>query len=164
MLESVILTEPETHRPRMQQQQEHQECPHECHILCEVDHVDLLHLRVVHLSETMDLEGDAQQEDNQQNGPDHRIDAQQYAETSRQQDDSGSCHRQLGRRRSPRLRVFTHVVEVLEVVETGHQPVPAENDPCDQESDVHLGSFLSATLAHHSAKWIRPPTTRADGV
>ena len=55
MLESVILTEPETHRPRMRQQQEHQECPHRRHILREVDHVDLLHLRIVQLPETMYL-------------------------------------------------------------------------------------------------------------
>jgi hypothetical protein len=31
------------------------------------------------------------------------------------------------------------------MVETGHQPITAKNDPSDQESDVHLGSFLSAT-------------------
>jgi hypothetical protein len=45
-----------------------------------------------------------------------------------------------------RFRVLTHVVEILEVVETGHQPITAKNDPSDQESDVHLGSFLSAML------------------
>jgi hypothetical protein len=32
------------------------------------------------------------------------------------------------------------------VVETGHQPIPTKNDPSNQESDVHLGSFLSAPL------------------
>jgi hypothetical protein len=26
------------------------------------------------------------------------------------------------------------------MVEACHQPIPAENDPSDQESDVHLGS------------------------
>jgi len=106
------------------------------------------------------LERDAQQEDNQQNDPDHRIDTHQHAETADQQDDSGSCHRQLGRQRSLRLRVFTHVVEVLEVVETSHQPVPAKNDPSDQESDVHLGSFLSAMWDKSQCKADSPAYTR----
>jgi hypothetical protein len=38
------------------------------------------------------------------------------------------------------------------VVETGHQPIPAKNDPSDQESDVHRGSFLSAMLAASQCK------------
>jgi len=104
----------------MRQQQEHQERPDERHIFREVDHVDLLHLRIVHLPEIVYLERHSQQEDNQQNDPDRRIDAQQHAETTQQQDDPGSCHRQLGRWRPPRLRVLAHVVEILEVVETGH--------------------------------------------
>jgi len=41
---------------------------------------------------------------------------------------------------------WSTAVEIFEVVETGHQPIPAKNDPSDQESDVHLGSFLSALL------------------
>ena len=44
--------------------------------------------------------------------------AQQHTATTHQQDDSGSRHRQLRRLRSFRLRVFTHGVEILEVVET----------------------------------------------
>jgi len=42
------------------------------------------------------------------------------------------------------FRVLTHVVEILEMVETGHQPVTAKNDSSDQESDVHLGFLHSA--------------------
>ena len=57
-----------------------------------------------------------------------------------------ACNRHLGRRCPPRFRVLTHVVEILEVVETGHQPISAKNDPSKQESDVHLSSFLSALL------------------
>jgi hypothetical protein len=58
----------------MRQQQEHQKRPDERHVLSEVDHVNLLHLRVVHLPETMHLQRDAQQEDDQQNDPDYGID------------------------------------------------------------------------------------------
>src|SRR5438094_5292378 len=94
----------------------------------------------------MHLERDAQQEDDQQNNPDHRIDTQQHAETTQQQDDPSCSHRYLGRRRPPRLRVLAHVVEILEVVETSHQPIPTQNDPSYQESDVHLGSSLSTLL------------------
>ena len=46
------------------------------------------------------------------------------------------------------------------MVETGHQPIPAKNDPSDQESDVHLGSFLSALLDDH-VLIIRNPITLA---
>ena len=38
------------------------------------------------------------------------------------------------------------------MVETRHQPIPAKNDPSDQESDVHLGSFLSALVEPCAAK------------
>jgi hypothetical protein len=45
----VALPDPKTHRPRMRQQQEHQQRPDKRHILREIDPVDLLHLRVVYL-------------------------------------------------------------------------------------------------------------------
>ena len=50
------LTDPQTHRPRMRQQQEHQQCSDERHIFREVNHVDLLHLGVVYLPEGVHLE------------------------------------------------------------------------------------------------------------
>ncbi len=90
------------------------------------------------------------QEHNQQNNPYRRIDSQQHTEASQQQDDPGACNRLLGRWCPPRFRVLAHVVEILEVVETGHQPIPAKNDPSDQENDVHLDSFLSALLDDHA--------------
>jgi hypothetical protein len=145
----------------MRQQQEHQKRSDERHIFREIDRVDLLHLRIIHLPVVMHLERHTQKEDDQQNDPGHRIDAQQHAETAQQQDDSGSCHRQLRRRCPPRFRVLTHVVEILEVVETGHQPITAKNDPSDQESDVHLGSFLSATLLDDHALISATPVTFA---
>jgi hypothetical protein len=58
-----LLTDPQTVRPRMRQQQEHQQCSDERHIFREVNHVDLLHLGVVHLPEGVHLEGHAQQKD-----------------------------------------------------------------------------------------------------
>lgn len=61
----VPLTDSQTHLPRMRQQQEHQECSDERHILRKVDHVNSLHLRIVHLPEAVHLKRDAQQEDNQ---------------------------------------------------------------------------------------------------
>src|SRR5260370_28850404 len=85
----------------------------------------------------MYLERDTQQEDNQKINPDDRIDSQQHTETTEQQDDPGSGHRQLGRRCPPGLCVLAHIVEILEVIETGHQPITAKNDPSDQESDIH---------------------------
>ena len=50
------LPDPQTHRPRMRQQQEHQQRPDKRHILCEIDPVDLLHLRVVYLPVGVHLE------------------------------------------------------------------------------------------------------------
>jgi hypothetical protein len=55
----------------MRQQQEHQKRPDERHIFREVDHVDLLHLRVGHRPTIMHLERHAQQKDDQQNDPDY---------------------------------------------------------------------------------------------
>jgi hypothetical protein len=36
------------------------------------------------------------------------------------------------------------------VVETSHQPKRSKDNPPDQESDVHLGSFLSLDSGPHS--------------
>ena len=66
------------------------------HVFREINHVNLLHLRVVHFPEGVNLKRYAQQEDHEQNNPDHGIDTQQHAKPTEQQDDSGSCHRQLG--------------------------------------------------------------------
>jgi len=47
MFAALLVPDSQTHRPRMRQQQEHQKRSNERHIFREIDHVDLLHLRIV---------------------------------------------------------------------------------------------------------------------
>src|SRR5579859_7979147 len=86
--------------------------------------------------EVMNLEADAQQENDQKTGADGGMVAEQKTRAAEHQQDARAQYGEFRRRSAFRLRVARHHVCVLEVIEPSHQKISAHNDAPDQEEDL----------------------------